>query len=109
VVRKARPAYYLPGSAERVYWGDVHRVEHRLIHDDLARQMLPGRLNLQVSLFGFKPLRQGFLGLIERGFPGTRGGFCRKGYIDDKLVEASGSGIDTGLILGSGLNIASAI
>lgn len=78
--------------------------EHRLIHDDLARQMLPGRLKLLVSLFGFQPLRQGFLSLIERGFPGTRGGFCRKRYIDDKLVEALGSGIDTVVILGSGLD-----
>jgi methyltransferase (TIGR00027 family) len=78
--------------------------EHRLIHDDLARQMLPGRLRLLVSIFGFKPLRQGFLSLIERGFPGTRGGFCRKRYMDDKLVEALGSGIDTVMILGSGLD-----
>lgn len=78
--------------------------EHRLIHDELARQMLPGRLKLLVSLFGFKPLRQGFLSLIERGFPGTRAGFCRKRYIDDKLVEALGRGFDTVLILGSGLD-----
>jgi methyltransferase (TIGR00027 family) len=78
--------------------------EHRLIHDDLARQMLPGRLKLLVRLFGFKPLRQGFLSLIDRGFPGTRGGFCRKRYIDDKLVEALGSGIETVVILGSGLD-----
>jgi methyltransferase (TIGR00027 family) len=78
--------------------------EHRLIHDDIARQMLPGRLKLLVSLFGFKPLRQGFLGLIERGFPGTRVGFCRKCYIDDKLIEAIAAGIDTIVILGSGLD-----
>jgi len=78
--------------------------EHRLIHDDLARQMLPGRLQLLLSIFSFKPLRQGFLSLIERGFPGTRGGLCRKRYIDDKLVEALGSGIDAVVILGSGLD-----
>jgi methyltransferase (TIGR00027 family) len=78
--------------------------EHRLIHDALARQMLPGRLRLLVGIFGFKPLRQGFLSLVERGFPGTRGGFCRKRYIDDRLVEALDSGIDTVVILGSGLD-----
>ena len=27
--------------------------EHRFVHDDLARQMLPGRLRLLVGLFGF--------------------------------------------------------
>jgi methyltransferase (TIGR00027 family) len=78
--------------------------EHRLIHDDLAREMLPGRLKLLLTLFGFKPLRHAFLGLIERGFPGTRGGLCRKRYIDDKLLEALGNGIDTVVILGSGLD-----
>jgi methyltransferase (TIGR00027 family) len=76
----------------------------RLIHDDLARQMLPGRLKLLVSLFGLKPLRQGFFRLIERGFPGTRGGLCRKRYIGDKVVEAVDRGIDTVVILGSGLD-----
>lgn len=78
--------------------------EQRLIHDDLARQMLPGCLKLLLGIFGFKPLRQGFLSLIERGFPGTRGGLCRKRYIDDKLVEALSSGIDTVVILGAGLD-----
>jgi methyltransferase (TIGR00027 family) len=33
-----------------------------------------------------------------------RSGFCRKRYIDDKLIEALGSGIDTVVILGSGLD-----
>ncbi len=78
--------------------------ERRLIHDDLARQMLPGRLKLLVSLFAFRPLRHGFLSLIERRSPGMRGGFCRKRYIDDRLMEALGSGIDTVVILGSGLD-----
>jgi methyltransferase (TIGR00027 family) len=78
--------------------------ERRLIHDDLARQMLPGRLKLLLGVFAFGPLRQGFLSLIERGFPGTRGNLCRKRYIDDKLVEALGSGIDAVVILGSGLD-----
>jgi methyltransferase (TIGR00027 family) len=78
--------------------------EKRLIHDDLAREMLPGRLKLLLSIFGFKPLRQGFLSLIERGFPGARGGLCRKRYIDDRLVEALDSGVDSVVILGSGLD-----
>lgn len=78
--------------------------KQRLIHDDLARQMLPGRLRLLLTIFGFKPLRQGFFNLIERGFPGTRGALCRKRYIEDKLLEALDSGVDTVVILGSGLD-----
>ncbi|HSF82604.1 MAG TPA: SAM-dependent methyltransferase [Anaerolineales bacterium] len=78
--------------------------EHRLIHDDLARQMLPGGLKVLTSIFGFKPLRRGFLRLIEQSSPGMRGGFCRKRYIDDKLVEALDSGIDAVVILGAGLD-----
>ena len=31
--------------------------EHRIIHDNLARQMLPRRLQLLVSIFHFRPLR----------------------------------------------------
>lgn len=76
----------------------------RLFHDDLACQMLPGRMKLLLRIFGVKPLRQGLLNLLERGFPGTHGGLCRKRYIDDKLVEVLGSGIDSVVILGSGLD-----
>jgi methyltransferase (TIGR00027 family) len=79
--------------------------EHRLIHDALTRQMLPARLRLLVRAFGFKPFRQWFLSLIDRISPGARdSGLCRKRYIDDKLVEALHAGIDTIVILGSGLD-----
>ena len=78
--------------------------EWKLIHDGLAREMLPERLKLLLRIFSFKPLRQGFLALIERGFPGARGGLCRKRYIDDRLVEALDSGVDAVVILGSGLD-----
>jgi methyltransferase (TIGR00027 family) len=79
-------------------------IEHRLIHDEVARQMLPGHLKFLLYIFGFRPFRQGFFNLIERGFPGTRGGLCRKRYIDDKLVEAIERGINAVVILGSGLD-----
>jgi methyltransferase (TIGR00027 family) len=78
--------------------------EQRLIHDDLARWMLPGQLKLLLSIFSFKPLREGFLALIERGFPGARGGLCRKRYIDDRLIEALNDGVEVVVILGSGLD-----
>ena len=76
----------------------------RLIHDEMAREMLPGRLKLLLNIFRFKPLRQGFLLLMEKGFPGVRGGLCRKCYINDRLIEAVDSGFDTVVILGSGLD-----
>ena len=78
--------------------------DHRIIHDNLARQMLPRRMQLLASLFRFSPLRMGFLSLIDHFFPGVLGTICRKRYIDDKLVEALGTGIDSVVILGSGLD-----
>ncbi len=77
---------------------------HRLISDEVARHMLPGRLKLLLSIFGVGLLRQGFLRLIGWSFPGTRGTLCRKRYIDDKLVEALSSGINAVVILGAGLD-----
>jgi methyltransferase (TIGR00027 family) len=79
--------------------------KHRLLQDDLARQMLPGRLKLLVGILGYKPLRQAFLNLVERGSPGMRCGiFSRKRYIDEKLIEALDRDIETVVILGSGLD-----
>ena len=78
--------------------------EHRIIHDNLACQMLPRRLQLRAGIFSFRPLRKGFLGLIDHFFPGVLGNICRKRYIDDKLVEALGMGINNVVILGSGLD-----
>jgi methyltransferase (TIGR00027 family) len=79
--------------------------KHRLLQDDLARQMLPGRLKLLVGILGFKPLRQAFLNLVERGSPGMRCGiFSRKRYIDEKLIEAIDRDFETVVILGSGLD-----
>jgi methyltransferase (TIGR00027 family) len=80
-------------------------VEYRLIHDELAGQMLPPGLQLLVKILGLKPLRQRFLNLMEKASPGMRGSIlCRKRYIDDKLVEALSTGIDNVVILGSGLD-----
>jgi len=80
--------------------------ERRLIHDDLARRMLPGGLRLAADLFRLKPLRRRFLAMIDRQVPGMSGGFsfCRKRYIDQKLVEALANGIEAVLILGAGLD-----
>jgi methyltransferase (TIGR00027 family) len=45
-----------------------------------------------------------FLSLIDHFFPGVLGNICRKRYIDDRLVEALGTGINSVVILGSGLD-----
>jgi methyltransferase (TIGR00027 family) len=78
--------------------------QSRLLHDDLASQMLPRRLRLLVRLLGLKPLRDKYLNLIEQRFPGTRSSCVRKRYIDDKLAEALSNNIDAVVILGSGLD-----
>jgi methyltransferase (TIGR00027 family) len=76
----------------------------RLINDDLAYQMLPGRLQFLLNLFSIKPLRQGFLNLIEKGFHGTSNGLCRKRYIDEQLIGAINCGFESVVILGAGLD-----
>jgi methyltransferase (TIGR00027 family) len=77
--------------------------ERRLVRDDLARGMLPGRLKLVLAIFRLRPLRQAFFGLVGRAYPGTRGVLCRKCYID-RLVEALETGFDSVVILGAGLD-----
>lgn len=76
----------------------------RIIQDDLARLMLPDRLNQRLRYFDNKLLREGFLSLIELTFPGMRGMLCRKRYIEDRVLEAVASGFDSVVILGSGLD-----
>jgi methyltransferase (TIGR00027 family) len=78
--------------------------ESRLIHDNLAGQLLPDNLRLVLTTLGIKPLRRVYINLIDRNSPGMRCGFIRKRYIDDILIEALLHGIQNVIILGSGLD-----
>jgi methyltransferase (TIGR00027 family) len=79
-------------------------VKQRLIEDSLSHQMLPGGMRLLVNILGFSAFRQIFFSMIDHSSPGMRAGFCRKRYIDDKLIDALSTGMDSVVILGSGLD-----
>jgi methyltransferase (TIGR00027 family) len=50
-------------------------------------------------------IRNRLFGIIERRVPGIRGGIlCRKRYIEEKLVEMMGPGIQALVILGAGMD-----
>ena len=77
----------------------------RLVHDALALRFLPSGLRAAVRLTRWSPLRSLLFHLAERSAPGTWGGvLCRKRYIDDKLHEALGAGIQAVVNLGAGLD-----
>jgi methyltransferase (TIGR00027 family) len=74
-----------------------------LIHDPLARQILPPAGRLAASLARWSPARRAFKGVTERRIPGGWANFLsRKRYVDDKLVNAVAKGIDAVVILGAG-------
>lgn len=77
----------------------------RLVHDELALRFLPSGLRAVVRLTRWSPLRSLLFHLAERSARGTWGGvLCRKRYIDDKLHEALGAGIQAVVNLGAGLD-----
>jgi methyltransferase (TIGR00027 family) len=76
----------------------------RIVNDDFAMRMLPWPAKLFIGLLRLPPLRDGFIGLCEKGDPGIWGGLlCRKRDIDEKLLRASGR-IDCVLSLGAGFD-----
>jgi len=80
-------------------------VDTRIIRDELAYQMLPLYTKMQINVLRLKALRQGVIKFKEGRKPGIQGSLlCRKRYIDDKLVESVDTGIDSVVILGSGLD-----
>ena len=77
----------------------------RLIRDDVAYRFLPLGLRLLVKLTRFSPIRGLLIWSSERRARGVWGGIAsRKRYIDDRLTEALGSGIDAVVNLGAGLD-----
>jgi methyltransferase (TIGR00027 family) len=76
----------------------------RIVNDDMAVRMLPGPAALFVGLLRLRAVRDGLIGLFDKGDPGIWGGLlCRKRDIDDKLLQASGE-VDGVLSLGAGFD-----
>ncbi len=77
----------------------------RLIQDDVAYRFLPSGMRALVVMTRLSSLRAWFIRAIEKRGPGIWGLMpCRKRYIDDKLTEALGAGIETVVNLGAGLD-----
>jgi methyltransferase (TIGR00027 family) len=77
----------------------------RIFEDPLAVHMLSPSQQAMTMFISMRPLRQPLYGLLEKVAPGIANGILsRKRYIDDKLSESLRSGINTVVILGSGLD-----
>ncbi|AFM16871.1 methyltransferase, putative, TIGR00027 family [Mycolicibacterium chubuense NBB4] len=76
----------------------------RLVDDDLAESMLPGRLRTLVRLTRIDALRRAALAASDRSGPGLWASIaCRKRYIDERLSDPLNE-TDTVVVLGAGLD-----
>jgi methyltransferase (TIGR00027 family) len=78
---------------------------HRLVHDALAIRFLPPIMKPLVALTRWPSARALMIALVDKRGRGFWGGvLCRKRYIDDRLLEAVGTGLDAVVNLGAGLD-----
>ena len=71
----------------------------RLVQDGLAFQFLPTGLKVIAKLIRWPPLRALIFNISEKRARGAWGGvLCRKRYIDDKLLKAISTGVQTVVI-----------
>ncbi len=65
--------------------------EQRIIHDDLAYQIVPLSMRAFIGMMRFNVTRDWMVRLTEKAAPGIWSGvMCRKRYIDEKLLESAG-------------------
>lgn len=103
----------MANRASRTAWGPIVQVAieqfvpqpQRIIQDALAYRFLPTLLRIVVNVGRFGTVREKLFASIDQRVPGVRGGIlCRKRYIDDKLVDMLGYGLQTLVILGAGMD-----
>lgn len=103
----------MANRASRTAWGPIVQVAieqfvpqpQRIIQDALAYRFLPTLLRIVVNVGRFGTVREKLFASIDLRVPGVRGGIlCRKRYIDDKLVDMLGYGLQTLVILGAGMD-----
>jgi methyltransferase (TIGR00027 family) len=100
-------------KAAKAAWGPMFQValeqllpeEQRVIHDDVAYQLMPSSLKGLVNLCRIGFVRRTLLNLVDRWVPGICGGvLCRKRYIEGKLNDALNAGIQSVVVLGAGFD-----
>ncbi|WP_285741327.1 SAM-dependent methyltransferase [Lentzea sp. NBRC 105346] len=80
-------------------------LDRRLLHDDLAIEMLPPSMRWVVRLTRWGALRGFLVKASEKSAPGIWGSITgRKRYIDDELLAALRAGTEAVVILGAGLD-----
>jgi methyltransferase (TIGR00027 family) len=103
----------MDNKAAETAWGPMFQValeqwvqeEQRVIHDDVAYQLMPAYLKGLVNLCRIGFVRKMLLNFAERQAPGIRGGIlCRKRYIEEKLKDALKKGLRSVVILGAGFD-----
>jgi O-methyltransferase involved in polyketide biosynthesis len=63
----------------------------RIIHDDLAHQLVPSGMKAFIRLMKFNATRDWMVRASENAAPGIWSGLmCRKRYIDEKLLDSVG-------------------
>ncbi len=79
-------------------------VDQRLIHDDLAHQIVPAGMRAFIKLMRFKAVRNWLINASEKAAPGIWNGLmCRKRFIDEKLLESLDQ-VDAIVNLGAGFD-----
>jgi len=78
--------------------------KHRITEDNLAYRILPFGIRAVAGVLGSPSARDWMVRQTERSLPGIWSGMmCRKRYIDEKLIEASGQ-VEAVVNLGAGFD-----
>jgi methyltransferase (TIGR00027 family) len=94
-----------PGPMVMVALDQHYPETERIIHDDLAYRILPLSARTSVWLKRRIMSLDSMVRWMEKRIPGMWGGFLvRKRYIDEKVVEGVGSGIEAVVNLGAGFD-----